>query len=904
MKNIYHAFWAVTVVLFSLVILQFDLYAAGGTAQPNVTLGGVRLVTLNVLEVTVDGDVDLAAANDINSWSLDSSSDPNYGGEVHPVSVDRFTFTLNADNRGTAEDDDINHQTLSDVIRRHQFYLKFADPLKNDNNYKLVVSSLLGISAPQDLLFTAGQGGPGASRAIKINQFGYNNMSAKRYAYVGYWIGTGGSIQIEEPLNFQVYNAADDTEVYSGATSQRVFESGSPESLLGLELLYDPLSGEYVQEIDLSPANLNPGTYYIEVDTIGRSYPFRIGGSAYDVYYTTARGLYHQRCGTSLLSQYTPWARGLDHKYVYKVDVLENWGSFFNELTPTNGVKIKVPGGWHDAGDFDRRPLHAIAVEYLLFLAEAFGDRLGDNTLHIPESGDGLPDVLNEALYGLKLWEILQESDGGVRSGIESYRHPIGGYTSATDPLPYWTYSRNRMASYQFAALAAHALKVLDHFKNDLNPVMLARYNLLKTKAIKAWEWAEENNASIGTTTPYGGQVLSDLERAKMWAATGLFNACLSVEGMPCADKFGTKFFDTLCVYDGSINLTWDEDESRCVSGLIRQYRNPTYSQNIYTIWPLAVVDTSSLHGVSKDAAEYVKGLVVKKIKHTADDIINYTENPLNRYRNALNPGNASDYLGSPSEKPGYPISFGTGSTPAQFMAPVIMAYYLSPEQRYIDIVSLNADYQLGAHPLAQSWISGLGFDTPENPLHLDSMYDNIKQPVPGIPINGPFPNTYAFEDYFQPGHAGDENYFINYWKFFVYYPFYPQATNNFSTTGTPFIRHYSPWTGMAPMNEFTVWGDMDTTTLAFAFLYAVSNESPRDLSSLKPEDYPLNPGYYFRENPSCPDGQSCQGNGGDGGGIPPESKKPSDEVKNPSDSSKEDTQATSSGGCSLMVQH
>ena len=38
----------------------------------------------------------------------------------------------------------------------------------------------------------------------------------------------------------------------------------------------------------------------------------------------------------------------------------------------------------------------------------------------LPESGNGLPDFLDEALYSLPLWEGLQEQDGGVRAGTET----------------------------------------------------------------------------------------------------------------------------------------------------------------------------------------------------------------------------------------------------------------------------------------------------------------------------------------------------------------------------------------------------------------------------------------------------------------------------------------------------
>ena len=83
-------------------------------------------------------------------------------------------------------------------------------------------------------------------------------------------------------------------------------------------------------------------------------------------------------------------------------------------------------------------------------------------------------------------------------------------------------------------------------------------------------------------------------------------------------------------------------------------------------------------------------------------------------------------------------IAWGNGTNGIKYGVPAIMAYHFSPQQKYIDAVSLGADFQLGGHPLGQSWITGLGIKTPEYPLHLQSMYDSIDEPVPGLPINGP----------------------------------------------------------------------------------------------------------------------------------------------------------------------
>ena len=93
-------------------------------------------------------------------------------------------------------------------------------------------------------------------------------------------------------------------------------------------------------------------------------------------------------------------------------------------VAATNEALPNVTGGWHDAGDFDRRSFHLRAVEDLvvtyLFNPTAFTD----GQLNLPESGNGRPDLLDEAVFGLEVWRQAQQPDGGVGVWIEATSHP------------------------------------------------------------------------------------------------------------------------------------------------------------------------------------------------------------------------------------------------------------------------------------------------------------------------------------------------------------------------------------------------------------------------------------------------------------------------------------------------
>ena len=711
----------------------------------------IFLVTNKIIEVILHGNIDLSVASNVSNWEV---------GGLNPEAIYRFSAVLDAD------DHDLNGQNQADVVMEHHLYLNMPQVLEIDQIYK--VESLGDLGTPYDYggkngeFLTGESFGPwyikigedisGSAHAIKVNQAGYSADSGERYAYVGYWMGSGGALSLSDSLDYQVYNANTDALVKSGTSVNRGVDS---------------LSEEVVHELNIS--SLSAGRYYIDVSGVGRSLIFRVGsGSAFDNFYTVARGLYHQRVGVSLDSGYTSWTHRLCHNIVYKTDVLEDFGEFFNANTDKSS-SIMFEGGWYDAGDFDRRPMHLLVVQHLLSLQEIFPE-LPDNFLDLPESGNGLPDILDEALFGLKLWENLQEEDGGVRSGVESSQHP--GFTGCwEDTLSYWTYAKNRFTSYKFATTAAQAARVLRMYPQV--STALSNAEDLEAKAILAWNWAEAQT-ELGTTSPVprsDADKLFELNRERMSAAGELFALTEDVQ------------------YQDIFAEHWDT------------YRGPTYWANVYSFWGYANADNNNVDLVVQDA-------VIARIKNMAGEFSGFLNT--NIYRTLVNPG--------------YDIAWGSGTDALRNVVPQILAYHFEPKQDYINEVALSADFQLGTNPKGLSWVTGLGIHYPRYPLQLNSMYDGIAEPVPGLPVYGPSPREYNANC--QPA----DN-----WQCLVYNNFYPTSAI------IPRLYEYAPWSGMAGMNEFTVWQDMNYMTLAYGFLFAISDEQVRDLSSLTPTDYPLN---------------------------------------------------------------
>ncbi|QNA89014.1 hypothetical protein G4G28_11965 [Massilia sp. Dwa41.01b] len=229
-------------------------------------------------------------------------------------------------------------------------------------------------------------------------------------------------------------------------------DEGSGRVILGAQGVYmkddtavtPASSGEHVYRLRLD-AVPEGGPYFVAVPGCGRSRPFAVGDEASrKIAYVMARGMYHQRCGMALTAPYTRFTRALCHAQV--ADTRTPWVATPSISVPPAMAMAPIKGGHHDAGDFDRRPMHTIIPILMLSYFEAVPGHFIDRQYNIPESGNGIPDFLDEALWAVLGWENLQVSDprdpqyGGVRAGTETNGHPAYGlHSAANDPGRYGT---------------------------------------------------------------------------------------------------------------------------------------------------------------------------------------------------------------------------------------------------------------------------------------------------------------------------------------------------------------------------------------------------------------------------------------------------------------------------------
>ncbi|UXI70256.1 glycoside hydrolase family 9 protein [Tahibacter amnicola] len=604
------------------------------------TIQGIGTAGPDVISIVVEAPVaEAPPTQSVAQWKVNGTS---------PVAVGRNSYVWD------------QAATSSAMTMRHHLYLRLAAPLVENADY--AVTTPYGNRAWR---FRAAEV---VSEAIKVNQVGYAAFGSPYAVYASH-LGDLPTNALSQPPHYRVRRVSDNSVVVEGTGMYRGFDNDGPVA-----------GGEHVYHLALG-AVPEGGPYFVVVDGVGRSPPFGMGASASrEIAYVVTRGLYHQRCGMALATPYTVFTRGLDHTQVQVTDA-EPPG--FITMT---GPMRSVAGGYHDAGDFDRRQAHTLIPAWLLTLFDAYPSRFGDGQFNLPESGNGVPDWLDEALWGVRQWEALQEADGGVRAGTETTQHPTyGAVDAATDTLVYRTYRRDGHATASAAGMFAQAARLVAPFD-------AARAQQLQSRALSAWNWLQSANAPSAHTAQRMYAAL------QLYLLTGqptyhdAFRAAvtqLSTAGWP--QQYHMAFFNLNTIVDGMVF-------------------SPYFAPYLWTQRPT-------------DAA--TRQVLMQWLRSSADGYLN--ADPDQPYG-----------VGATTS-----VAWGGLTGQGRYADPMIYLYRVTGEGRYRDAVARLANYPLGLNPLGKSYITGLGSNPPVTPLHLDSWFTRQRGlgVVPGITVYGPVPN-------------------------------------------------------------------------------------------------------------------------------------------------------------------
>jgi endoglucanase len=245
---------------------------------------------------------------------------------------------------------------------------------------------------------------PDTGPRVRVNQVGYLPAGPKQATVV-----TGAT----DPLAWQLKDSTGAVVASGNAVPRGV----------------DAPSGLNVQDIDFTPFS-GTGTGYTLVADGETSYPFAIDGGIYTSLRSDAlQFFYIQRSGVAIDGNLVgqQYARPAGH-----VGVAPNQGDTSVPCQPGGcDYRLNVAGGWYDAGDHGKYVVNGgIATAQLLgefertkTAASARRSALGDSTLRVPERGNGVPDVLDEARWELNFMVAMQVPSGPLAGMVHHKVH-------------------------------------------------------------------------------------------------------------------------------------------------------------------------------------------------------------------------------------------------------------------------------------------------------------------------------------------------------------------------------------------------------------------------------------------------------------------------------------------------
>ena len=507
--------------------------------------------------------------------------------------------------------------------------------------------------------------------SIKTNQNAYSALSKVRFANFTIWLGTGGRRQIEGKLpEYEVF------EMSGSKTISRGFLK---------EIGPDKSSGDYVYRIDLSDVP-EGGPYKISVKGYGCSWPFGVGSDfSRRLGYVSFRSLYYQRCGIPLKRPYA-WEdirMNPCHTTLYEVNAPNGEANLKVVGTETS---FKCYGGYHDAGDADRRLYHLTRVPPVLMTTyEAFPEYFTDNQFNIPDKfdkdfnilgkGNGIPDIIDEAEWAVLIWEYLQEPDGSVHWGTETMGYPEP-YTAPMDKdtKMYGTLRIDNTATAMAAGVFMHLARLLKPYKPE-------RSKELQLRAEKAMTFVG-NNANNEQKLYFAIQkyLLAGNENAHQKIKNLMSNYITDAENIP---------------YNSN-------NSDFALAG----YFYPYIIEKKRTTDPEIVLQMKDI------------------LRKTADreiEIFNSFAYPV------CNPFTTRRH-------------WGNNVVQGKHAYPCLLEWALTKEQKYMDVVCQLMDYNQGLNPLGKCYVTGIGFNSVKNPHDRESAYTKAKGwgVKPGIQVYGP----------------------------------------------------------------------------------------------------------------------------------------------------------------------
>lgn len=347
------------------------------------------------------------------------------------------------------------------------------------------------------------------SKYIVADQFGYRPTAQKVAVVRDPALGNDANESFTPGASYALVNTSNNAEVYTGA----------PVSWKNGQI--DSTAGDRVWRFDFS-SYTTPGTYYVkDIQNNVRSYTFDIREDIYNAVLKHAmRYFFYQRAGHPKQLPYADaaWVDDASH-----LKPLQDKNCRYYQSPNDASTEKDLHGGWYDAGDLNKYTNWSAGYTMSLLLAYEENPSIWTDDYNIPESNNGIPDIMDEAKWGMDYLLRLQNSDGSVISlvGLASGSPP----SAATGQSLYGNVTTS--SALRVAAAYAYGARL---FKTMGLPCYA---DSLQAAALKAWDWAEANpdvvwqntDTGVGVGNPEGddyARLVFKLQAAEMlFALTG-----------------------------------------------------------------------------------------------------------------------------------------------------------------------------------------------------------------------------------------------------------------------------------------------------------------------------------------------------------------------------------------------
>jgi len=379
--------------------------------------------------------------------------------------------------------------------------------------FQVVGTQRLILSLVVLLLAVRAEAAP-VDHSIKLDHFGYRPDDAKIAIFSA---DPGATVEVRK---------LDDSVVmmipFEGGSISAMGDDGIP-------------SGDTVWWVDFSPL-ATPGTYRLYSPSLGgQSYDFTVAEDVYrQVLGTALRTFYLQRCNTAKSPEHAGAWQDATACHMTDLAVGPATGH-------TDHGSLDLTGGWHDAGDYNKYVWSATstAVLHLLRAWEENPEVFRDGDLQIPESGNGIPDILDEVGYELDWLLRMQLPDGSVLSQLH-----VDGWASESPPSADANIRYYRDPNLESGAVFAGTCALAARVFSDLG--MTSAADAYRAAALAAWSWLQTQGDSDH----------------KVWAAAEIFRldpsqtAAGNYVNTYYSDNWNGRFFNVLA-YDTQAALTY-----------------------------------------------------------------------------------------------------------------------------------------------------------------------------------------------------------------------------------------------------------------------------------------------------------------------------------------------------------